>query len=118
MIKVRSNPLGTNPYLTAQEMTQDLDNIFGEFDRMGKADSDLHDPKFGMGMKDSKESFDAFYARFSAAIAPLDFADVHKISNLRRLISKRLRYKVSDGNQPTSFRDFVRRLRQVDIKLR
>lgn len=91
VIKVRSNPLSRNPYTTVEEMTQDLDNMFGEFDRIGKADTDLHDPKFAMGVKDPKETFDAFYARFSTAIASLDLTDFLKISNLRRLITKRLR---------------------------
>ena len=104
VIKSRADPISEDPYLTSDEMIQELYNMFGEFDKVAKANTELHDPKFGMGMKDSKESFDEFYARFATAVAPLGFNDVHKISNLKRLISKRLRWKVTDGTVTSSYR--------------
>lgn len=65
-----------------------------------------------------KETFDKFLARFTSAIAPLDFTDRHKISNLRRTLSERLRFKMADGTTYTSFSQYVSRCRQCNLDLR
>ena len=68
-------------------------------------------------MVDKKESFETFYARFSAAIAPLEFFDVIKISNLIRLISNRLKHKLTEQTFIT-YRDLVGYLRKLDLDLK
>ncbi|KAF6238241.1 hypothetical protein HO173_003521 [Letharia columbiana] len=98
-------------------MIDELDNMFGTYDKIAKSNAEIFDPKFGMGVTDKKESFEDFYARFSAAIAPLGFTDVHKISNLKRLISTRLRYRIS-GQPFGTFRELVIFLRALDMDLR
>ena len=118
VIKTRADPINEQPYKTAEEMIQDLHNMFGEFNKIARSDAELHDPKFAIRASDSKENFNSFFARFTAAVAPLNYSEVHKISTLKRLISSRLRYKVSDGTAPTSYRQFVERLRQCDLDLR
>ena len=65
------------------------------YDKIAKSNTKIFNLKFNMGVTDKKESFEDFYARFSVAIAPLGFTDVYKISNLKRLISIRLRYRIS-----------------------
>ena len=92
VIKTKANSTSPNAYHTVSEMIQDLENMFGEFDKVAKSDALLHNPKFGMAISNSKETFDEFLARFTSAIAPLDFTDRHKISNLRRTLSERLRF--------------------------
>ena len=84
-------------------MIQDLENMFGEFDKVAKSDALSHDLKFRMAVANPKETFDEFLARFTSAIAPLDFTDRHKISNLRRTLSERLRFKMADSTTYTSF---------------
>ena len=118
VIKAKANPTSANAYLTASEMIQDLENMFGEFDKVAKSDALLHDPKFGMAVTNLKETFDEFLARFTSAIAPLDFTDRHKISNLRRTLSERLWFKMADGTTYTSFSQYVSRCRQCDLDLR
>lgn len=118
VIKTRATLSSDNPYLTASEAIQDLDSMFGEFDKVGKADAKLHDPKFPMGKTNPKETFDEFLARYTSAIAVLGFTDVHKISNLRRTISDKLRWKLSDGTTYTSFAQYVNRCRQCDLDIR
>lgn len=54
-------------------MIQDLENIFAEFNRVAKSDTLLHDPKFGIAVINSKETFDEFFAKFTLAIALIDF---------------------------------------------
>lgn len=112
VIKTRSDMSHYNPYSTADEMIVELDAMFGTYDKVAKSDAELHDPNFGMGVKEKKETFEAFYARFSAAIAPLDYSDTLKISNLKRLINTRLRYRIS-GESFSTFRELVARLRHI-----
>lgn len=57
--------------------------MFGDFDKKGKADAELQNPKFAMGVKDSKEIFDVFYVRFIAVIAPLNMSKREKTRHLR-----------------------------------
>ena len=99
-------------------MIQDLENMFGEFDKVAKSDALSHDLKFRMAVANPKETFDEFLARFTSAIAPLDFTDRHKISNLRRTLSERLRFKMADGTTYTSFSQYVSLCRQCDLDLR
>ena len=47
-----------------------------------------------MKVIDKKESFKDFYARFSIAIASLEFINIYKIFNLKRLISIYLKYRI------------------------
>ena len=117
VIKAKANPTSANAYVTSSEIIQDLENMFGEFDKVAKSDALLHDPKFGMAVANPKETFDLFLARFTSAIAPLDFTDRHKISNLRRTLSERLRFKMADGTTYTSFSQYVSRCRQCDLDL-
>ena len=118
IVKSRTYDTHPDPYTASSEMIQDLENQFGEYDKETKADAELHNPKFAMGAKDPKESFDAFYTRFTAAIVPINMSDREKTSHLKRLISVRLRYKILDFPLTTSHRELVSRLRQVDIALR
>ncbi|CAF9937718.1 hypothetical protein IMSHALPRED_000520, partial [Imshaugia aleurites] len=104
----------TNLYTTAQEILEDLDNMYGEFDPYGTADATLHDPDFGM--KD--ETFDTYLARFTATIAPLQLSEREKISQLTRTITRRLRLQMITGIKPTVFKDYVKSLRQCDLNMR
>ena len=118
VIKIRAKLSTPGHYTLAMEAIADLDNMFGEYDKEGRADAELHNPKFAMGAKDNKETFDAFLARFTATVAPLDLSEFQKISNVRRLVSNRLRNKVTDGTTPSSFPKFISRLRQLDVDMR
>ncbi len=117
VIKTRANFRYPNPYQTAEEMITELDNMFGTYDKISESNAQLNDPKFGMGVVDKKESFETFYARFSAAIAPLEFTDVIKISNLTGRISTRLKNKLA-GQTFTAYRDLVAYLRKLDLDLK
>ena len=83
VIKTEANPISVNTYLTIFEMIQNLENIFGEFDKDVKSDALLYDLKFVMAVTNFKEIFDEFFARFTLVITPMDFTDQYKISNLR-----------------------------------
>ena len=100
-----------------QEMVEDLDNMYGEFDPYGTADATLHDPDFGMK---TDETFDTYLARYTATIAPLQLPEREKISqlNLTRTITRRLRLQMINGIKPTIFKDYVKSLRQCDLNMR
>ena len=118
IIKSRADLDSADPYLTASEMINDLEQNFGDFDKEGKADAELQNPKSAMGAKDPKETFDAFHARFTAMISPLNMSEREKCRNLRRLINQRLKYRIVDYPSSTSYRELVSRLRQVDLNTR
>ncbi|CAD6593451.1 MAG: hypothetical protein ASARMPRED_007520 [Alectoria sarmentosa] len=115
IIKTRClNKNNTNPYVTAQEILEDLDNMYGEFDPYGTSDARLHDPDFNMK---KKQTFDEFLAKYTATIAPLQLSEQQKISHLTRTITRRLRWYTM-GQKPKAFKDYVKQLRQCDINLR
>lgn len=88
VIKARSNDISSpDYYLTADEMIYDLDQMFAEVDREQRAEAELQNPKFVMSVKDFKETFSAFYARFTAEIASLNLSNSSKRSHLKRLIT-------------------------------
>ena len=55
--------MSANVYLTVSEMIQDLENMFSEFDKVAKSDALLHDPKYGIAISNTKETFDEFLAQ-------------------------------------------------------
>ena len=103
VFKAKENPTSANASLASSKMIQDLKKMFGEFDKVAKLDAFLHGPKFGMAVANAKETFDKFLARFTSAIAPLNFTDRYKISNLQRTLSECLCFKMADGTTYTSF---------------
>ena len=105
-----------NPYLTVEEMVAELDAMFGTYDKVAKSDNELHDPNFAMGVKDKKETFETFYARFMATIAPLNYGESLRISTLKRLLNQRLKYKIS-GETFKTYPELLARLRHVSADL-
>ena len=100
-------------------MIVELYEMFGDYDKLEKCDAMLYDSLFGIGVskKNGNETFDEFYARFSAIIASLRYSEIHKSFVLRRLITYKLRMRVA-GISSSSFRLFVEHLRKVDQDLR
>ncbi|CAF9942877.1 hypothetical protein IMSHALPRED_005269 [Imshaugia aleurites] len=94
------------------EMIMELNAIFEIYDKIVKSNTELHDLNFDMGLKKKKKTFEIFYARFSATIASLNYSDILKISNLKRLINTRLRYRISEENFST-YKELMTRLRYI-----
>ena len=114
MIKTRSNMSYYNFYSTADEIIIELNAMFETYDKIAKSDAELYDFNFEMKVKEKKEIFEAFYVRFSAAIASLNYFNTLKISNLKRLINTRLRYRIS-GKSFSTFRELITRLRYIIV---
>ena len=115
VIKARADPLSEDPYTTSKEMIQELHSMFGEYDQVATSSAMIHDPAFAMK---KKETFDHFYARFSATIAPLSYSESNRIAALRRLITTKLQLRIAGMATSTSFRSFVEHLRKTDQDLR
>ena len=79
-------------------MIQELYSIFSEYDQLATCNTMLHNPAFGIGAskENRKESFNHFYTRFSATIAPIGFSESHKVATLRRLITTKLQLRIAD----------------------
>lgn len=113
IIKARCRLGNENPYTTAHEILEDLDNIYGEIDPFGTAYARLHSPDFGM----KEETFDEFLAKFTATIAPLELPERQKIFQLTRTVTRRLRWHTM-GQKPKISKEYMRQLRQCDLDLR
>lgn len=73
-------------------MIDELYNIFGDFNKLSKCDTELYN--FAMIIKYIKnKTFDEFYTRFSAIITSLNYIKSHKIFILKRLIILKLRFQ-------------------------
>lgn len=118
IVKTRAAEFAKEPYLDHKEALADLNAMFGDYDPMAKAETKLHDPKFPMGVSNKDETFDEFYARWSAVIAELDLTERQKISSLTRLVNTRLQYKINDGTEYPNLRELVRRCRKCDLDTR
>ena len=75
IVKARAVKTAVNPYLTAEEPISDLNQMFGEVDREARAEAELQNPKFAIGVSDPKETFPAFFVQFTLVIAPLSLTD-------------------------------------------
>ena len=117
VIKTRANMSYSNSYIVAEQMIVKLHFIFGTYNKIIKSDAKLHDLSFIIKDKDKKKTFEIFYARFSAAITSLNYSDILKIFNLKRLISTRLRYYISNKNFIT-FAKLIARLRHIAANLK
>ena len=102
-------------YSTAEEVLEDLHNVYGECDAVGKAIARLQSPDFSMK---KKETFDGFLPKFAATIAPLQLSEQFKILRLKRTITPCLRWQTTNGFERTSFWAYVQQLRQCDFDLR
>ena len=118
VIEPRISPMSDDPYMTHEEVLADLEENFGTHDKKAQAEADMQAPNFPMRSRDKNESFDTFYTRFATAIAPLRYSEDHKIRDLRRYISTDLRSQVTNGVKPSSYRDFIIRLRTCDLEMR
>ena len=68
-----------------------------------------------MAITNPEETFDKFFARFILVIMLLDFTDWYKISKLCRMLSKRLRFKMTNGTTYTLLSQYVSRYRQCNL---
>lgn len=118
IIKARADLNNPDPYVISDEVITDLEQTFGDFDKEGKAEAELQNPKAAIRAKDSKETFNAFHSRFTAIIAPLNMSEREKCGHLRRLIAVRLKYRILDYPSSIIYRELVTRLRQIDLNTR
>ena len=87
VIKTRLNINHHNFYFITNEMILKLNVIFKMYDKIIKSNVEFYDFNFAISVKDKKKYFKTFYARFSAVIAFLDYINILKIFNLKRLIN-------------------------------
>ena len=106
-----------NSYFTIDEIVKKLKDMFKIYDKFVKLNIELYNSNFDMNIKNKKKSFETFYARFSAIIALLNYTNILKMFNLKRLINTRLRYQISNKNF-ISFRDMITRLRYIAADLK
>ena len=106
-----------NPYSTINEIIKKLKNIFEIYDKLVKLNIEFHDLNFDMSVKDKKKSFEIFYARFNAIIVLLNYINILKMFNLKRLINIRLKYQISNESF-VLFRDMITRLRYIVANLK
>lgn len=94
-IESRADPESSDPYRTLDEMLRDLELLYGEKNKVAKAEAKLKDPNFRMGVLDRNETFEQLVARFNATIAPLNMDDAAKIRHLKWAMSSKLQHKAA-----------------------
>ena len=117
IIKIRLNIIYYNFYFTINEIIKKLKNMFKIYDKLLKLNNEFYNSNFDMNVKDKKKSFEIFYIRFNAIIAFLNYINILKMFNLKRLINIRLKYRIFNKSF-ISFRDIIARLRYIIINLK
>ena len=117
IIKTRSNIIYYNFYFTINEIIKKLKNIFEIYDNFVKLNIEFHDSNFDMNVKNKKKSFEIFYTYFSATIVSLNYINILKMFNTKRLINIRLRYRIFDESF-ISFRNIIACLRYIAADLK
>ena len=107
----------SNSYIVVEQMIVKLHFMFEIYDKIIKLDAKLYDLSFVIKNKDKKKIFEIFYTHFNAAIASLNYLNILKIFNLKRLINIRLRYRISNENFIT-FIKLIVRLRHIVTNLK
>ena len=82
IFKVRIKPTSEDSYVTAKKIINNLYNIFNNFDKIIKYDTQLYSP----AIITREIFFNEFYIRFSITIALLNYNETYKISILKRLL--------------------------------
>ena len=98
-------------YLRVKEILYDLEDIFGDYNKESIVDTKLYNPRFSIGIKDSKKIFNIFYTRFTTAIISIVISKRKKISYLRRLITVRLKYRLLNFLISILYRELISYLR-------
>ena len=91
--------------------------MFKTYNKLIKLNVNFHNSNFDMNIKDKKKSFEIFNIRFNATIVSLNYTNILKMFNLKRLINIRLKYRIFDESF-ISFRDIIVRLRHIVINLK
>lgn len=94
-----------------------LNAIFETYNKVAKSNTQLHNPNFDINIHNKREIFKSFYARFITTITPLNYTNILKISNLKRLITIRLKYRISEENF-SSYQNLIARLRYITANLK
>ena len=98
-------------------MIKELKDIFKIYNKFIKLNVDLYDSNFDINIKNKNKFFKIFYARFNIIIAFLNYINILKMFNLKRLINTRLRYRIFDESF-ISFRNMIAHLRYIVANLK
>ena len=111
----RADPNGDNPYLLIEEVWDDLDNAFGDSDKIATAEMKLASHEFPMK---PSETFDHFLTRFTSTVNKIPYLSTEaKIRVLRDNITKRLQVRIT-GTRTSNLKDIINEIRRHDIELR
>ena len=91
--------------------------MFKIYDKFVKLNVNFHNSNFDINVKNKKKSFEIFYIHFNAIITFLNYTNILKMFNLKRLINTRLKYRIFDENF-ISFRDMIAHLRYIIVNLK
>ena len=94
-----------------------LNIMFETYDKVAKSNVEFYDFNFVMNIKDKKKFFEIFYTRFNAAIVSLNYINILKMFNLKRLINTRLKYRIFNENY-ILFQDLIAHLRYIAANLK
>ena len=94
-----------------------MNNIFKIHDKVIKLNVNFHNSNFAINVKNKKRFFEIFYVHFNVIIISLNYINILKMFNLKRLINIRLKYRIFNENF-ISLRDIIVRLRYIVANLK
>ena len=113
----RSDLANDHPYLSLDEMFEDLDHEFMEENERDLCDMKIHDPNFQMGVYKKDETLEEFIKRFRRTIRPLKMDEYQKINAFNRNMSSRLQSKFEDGSTYKTLAEFLTKVKRADLQM-
>ena len=111
-IRAQSRPEHPRCFLTAEEMLQALEKIYGDRNKRTRAINELRTLRMG------RKTFDDFYADFARCAAEIGYSDDAMIPLLENGISDELVRQVIGLRKPSDYFDLVDFYREIDHQMR
>ncbi|KJK73847.1 hypothetical protein H634G_10853 [Metarhizium anisopliae BRIP 53293] len=111
-IRAQSRPEHPRSFLTAEEMLQALEKIYGDRNKRTRAINELRTLRMG------RKTFDDFYADFARCAAEIGYADDAMIPLLENANSDELARQVIGLRKPSDYFDLVDFYREIDHQMR
>ncbi|KAM3518660.1 hypothetical protein MY4038_010031, partial [Beauveria bassiana] len=111
-IRAQSRPEHPRCFLTAEEMLQALEKVYGDRNKRARAMNELRTLRMG------RKTFDDFYADFARCAAEIGYADDAMIPLLENAISDDLARQIIGLQKPTDYFDLVDFYREIDHQMR
>lgn len=111
-IRAQCKPEHPRPFLTAEDVLNALDKIYGDKNKRTRAINELRTLRMG------RKAFDDFYTDFARCAAEIGYSDDALIPLLENAISDELAGRIIGLQKPSDYYDLVDFYREIDYQMR